>query len=113
MDKLVKKLKNNLVSKLTANDQIMDNPYLIRGNKTYTMRQLSIEIENDTDFGVEFLTDMIMLSIDLTARQITTFTYSKPYYISRRGTNTIGSFGKDIYEGTAPVEILEINEKTF
>ena len=69
MEKLVNKLKVDLIEKLTQNKQISDEKYLIVGNKSYTRQDIADEIQNETEFGVDFLTNMLMLAIDLTARQ--------------------------------------------
>ena len=69
LNELSIKLKNGVVRNLTKNEQNMDDDYLVKGDKTYSRRQLSTEIEMETDFGIEILTSVIVLSIDLTARQ--------------------------------------------
>jgi phosphotransacetylase len=68
MNDLALKLKQCVISQLTKNEQIADDKYLLKGNKSYTRRDIAKEIEDETEFGVEFLSGMIMLSIDLTAR---------------------------------------------
>jgi hypothetical protein len=69
MNELSLKLKQNVISQLTKNEQIVDERYLTKGNKSYTRRDIATEIENESEFGIEFLSGMIMLAIDLTARQ--------------------------------------------
>lgn len=69
MEKLVDKLKVDLIEKLTQNKQISDDKYIVFGNKSYTRQDIADEIQNETEFGVDFLTNMVMLAIDLTARQ--------------------------------------------
>ncbi len=69
MEKLVDKLKVSLIEKLTHNKQISDDKYVVYGNKSYTRQDIADEIQNETEFGVDFLTNMVMLAIDLTARQ--------------------------------------------
>ena len=68
MNDLTLKLKNEVVRQLTKNEQNMDSDYLVKENKTYSRRQLAAEIEAETQFGIETLTSMIVLAIDLTAR---------------------------------------------
>ncbi|HLO91543.1 MAG TPA: hypothetical protein VK172_10305 [Lentimicrobium sp.] len=69
MDELSLKLKNSVIEFLTKNKENLDQPYLTRGDKQYTKRQLADEIQNETEFGVKLLADMLILAIDLTARQ--------------------------------------------
>lgn len=69
MNELALKLKTEVVRQLTKNEQNMDSDYLVKGNKTYSRKQLAAEIETETQFGIETLTSMIVLAIDLTARQ--------------------------------------------
>ena len=68
LNELTLKLKNEVIRQLTKNEQNMDVAYIITGDKSYTKRELAAEIENETQFGIKMLSDMIMLSIDLTAR---------------------------------------------
>lgn len=68
MEDLSLKLKNSLIDKLTRNEQNLDIPYLVRNQKSYTRRELALEIENETEIGIDTLTSMLMLAIDLTAR---------------------------------------------
>lgn len=69
MEKLVNKLKVDLIEKLTQNKQLTDAKYLVVGNKSYSRQEIATEIKNETEFGIDFLTNMILLAIDLTARQ--------------------------------------------
>lgn len=69
MNDLTLKLKNEVVRQLTKNEQNMDSDYLVKSDKMYSRRQLAAEIESETQFGIEILTSMIVLAIDLTARQ--------------------------------------------
>lgn len=69
METLVDKLKKDLIKNLTSNEQIADLDYLHAGTKTYTRREIAAEIENETEFGIDFLSGMVQLAIDLTARQ--------------------------------------------
>lgn len=63
------KLKETLITKLLSNEQIVDEPYLYKGNITYTRRMLAYEIENETDVGLETLSSIMMLSLDILTRQ--------------------------------------------
>lgn len=68
MDELSLKLKNSVIDKLTRNEQMLDVPYIVRNQKSYTRRELASEIENETEIGIDTLTSMIILAIDLTSR---------------------------------------------
>lgn len=68
-NELTLKLKTEVIKLLTKNEQNMDVDYLIRGGKTYSRRQLANEIEIQSQFGIEILSDMIILAIDITTRQ--------------------------------------------
>jgi hypothetical protein len=68
MNELTLKLKNEVVRQLTKNEQNMNSDYLVKGDKTYSRRQLAAEIENETQFGIEILTSTIVLAMDLTVR---------------------------------------------
>ena len=69
MEELAKKLKNEAVNQLTRNEQNLNAPYLMRGDKMYTRKQLATEIENETEVGIEILTGMLILALDITTRQ--------------------------------------------
>lgn len=69
MNELSLKLKNEVVRKLTSNEQNLDEVYLSKGGKSYTRRELASEIENETEVGIGILSNMIMLAIDITSRQ--------------------------------------------
>ncbi len=70
MNELTLKLKNEVIKQLTINEQNINDEYLIRGNnKVYNRRELAYEIETETEFGVEILTEMVLLAIDLVARK--------------------------------------------
>lgn len=68
MEELSKKLKEELIDNLTSSDILADEDYLIAGNKKYTRREIANEIENETEFGIKFMTNMLSLTIDLVAR---------------------------------------------
>ena len=69
MNELSTKLKNSIVKHLNSCDESFDVPYLIKGEKTYNRRQLVFEIENETNLGIEILSQMIILAIDITSRK--------------------------------------------
>lgn len=69
MNELALKLKNEVIKQLTINEQNINDEYLVRGNKVYSKREIAYEIETETEFGVEILTGMIVLAIDLVARK--------------------------------------------
>ena len=69
MNDLTLKLKTVVIDKLISNDQNSDEPYMFLNKKKYTRRELANEIQNETKEGIDLLTNMIILAIDLTARQ--------------------------------------------
>lgn len=69
MEELSKKLKTELISQLMRNEQNLNAPYLMRGDKMFTRKALATEIENETDIGIEILTNILMLAVDLMTRQ--------------------------------------------
>lgn len=68
MNELSLKLKESVIKYLNAHNHVIDEPYIYREGKTYTRREIISEIDNETPFGVGFLSSMIMLAIDLTSR---------------------------------------------
>lgn len=70
MQELVKKLKESLIDNLTKNEQLLDKPYLIKNGKYWTRKEISEEIKNETEFGIKLMSDMIILAIDITNRNI-------------------------------------------
>lgn len=69
MNELSLKLKKEVVRQLTKNEQIMDEKYLYKGGKVYTRKELAVEIEAETEFGIDLLAEMITLAIDISTRQ--------------------------------------------
>jgi ribose 5-phosphate isomerase RpiB len=69
MDDLTLKLKQEIVKKLTANEQTINDVYIATNNREYTRNELADEINNETDFGIKFMSNMLQLAIDLTSRQ--------------------------------------------
>lgn len=49
MEELTEKLKANLVCQLISNEQIADEKYIVIGNKSYSRRDISLEIEKETE----------------------------------------------------------------
>lgn len=68
MSDLSLKLKTKVIYMLTRNPQNLDVPYLVKKEKSYTRRELSTEIEVESDFGIELLSSMIMLAIDISSK---------------------------------------------
>ncbi len=69
MNELSLKLKELLVNKLRKNEQIIDDPYMSIKGVDYSRRMLAIEIENETEIGLATLNSIMMLSLDILARQ--------------------------------------------
>ena len=68
-ESLCVKLKTRLVKHLMRNASTLDNPYIATGDISYTRREVASEIENETEFGVRMLADMVFLAIDITSRK--------------------------------------------
>ena len=68
MEELSLKLKTELVARLRRNKQNIDEPYLVSRDKKYTRGEIATEIELETEIGINMLTNMIMLAIDITSR---------------------------------------------
>lgn len=68
MEELAIKLQNEVVNYLTQNEQILDDKYLQIGSRNYSRREIASEIEHKTEFGINLLARVMMLSIDLIAR---------------------------------------------
>lgn len=67
MQELSEKLKNQLIENLTKRHNA-DEPYLYTGGKSWTRREIAEEIKNETEFGINQMTSLLMLSLDLLAR---------------------------------------------
>ncbi len=72
MDELTLKLKKSVISELLSNEQLIDEPYLVAKSKKWSRREIAKEIQNETDFGIKQLTNILLLSLDLFARNTTT-----------------------------------------
>lgn len=70
MQELTRKLKESLIDSLTRNQQNLNEPYLNKHGKLWTRKELSEEIRNETDFGIELMSNMLMLSIDIISRNV-------------------------------------------
>lgn len=68
MQELSEKLKNQLVETLIRNEQNADTPYLYTEGRYWTRREISEEIKNETEFGVNQMASLLVLSLDLIAR---------------------------------------------
>ena len=68
MNELSLKLKTEMVRQLRINKSKMDDVYIRTGDKSYTKRELANEIENETEFGIKMLTQMVSLAFDLLSR---------------------------------------------
>ena len=68
MQELSEKLKNQLVETLIRNEQNVDTPYLYTEGRYWTRREISEEIKNETEFGVNQMTSLLVLSLDIIAR---------------------------------------------
>lgn len=67
MQELSEKLKNQLVDNL-INKHDADEPYMYTQGRKWTRREIAEEVKNETEFGVNQMTSLLMLSLDLLAR---------------------------------------------
>lgn len=69
MKDLLERLKMATVENLRKNEQIKYDDYLAHAGKVYSRSMIADEIESDTEFGVYILSGMLLLSLDLVARE--------------------------------------------
>ncbi len=69
MDSLSQKLKASVISHLSRNDDNIDAVCLVRGKESYTKRDLIYHIENETEFGIDFISNIMITTIDILNRQ--------------------------------------------
>ena len=62
---LERKLKEAMIRRLTET-QHKDRPYMVKGRETYTRQQIADEIEAESNFGIEMMTMMLALALQLT-----------------------------------------------
>ena len=62
----IKEALRKYISIKSRND--IDVPYMMIGNKSYSLNQILEEIENDTDFGKDFIKGVVILIIDFLTR---------------------------------------------
>lgn len=62
----IKEALREYISIKSRND--IDVPYMMIGNKSYSLNQILEEIENDTDFGKDFIKGVVILIIDFLTR---------------------------------------------
>lgn len=65
MNELTLKMKNYLIKSILESPRDLDEDYIYCGNKTYSRRDLMIEIENETEFGIELLSTTMTLALDM------------------------------------------------
>ena len=69
-EQLCIKLKLTLIKSLLSNEQIVDEIYLIRGDKSYTRKELAKELEIESEFGLQVMTNILKLSIEMFEKNI-------------------------------------------
>ena len=73
MENLIKQLKDDVIVYLTKSGDL-DKPYIIGGKKSFTKQQIIDEINNDTEDGRKFISNVVILSLDLLNRGMETTT---------------------------------------
>lgn len=69
METLSQKLKKATIDRLLRNQQIVNEPFLVNSGKSYSRRELADEIENETNFGISTLANLIILAADILNRE--------------------------------------------
>lgn len=64
MEKLLEQLKEKVITNLLK-DGDTDNPYIIKGGVTLTKGDIIKSIEDNTSDGDDFISGLVMLSLDL------------------------------------------------
>jgi len=65
---LALKLKNGVADNLMNSPRDIDAVYMCQGSKSYSRRDLANEIKNETELGMDLITNMITIVLDKTAR---------------------------------------------
>ena len=63
-----KLIKEALINWVNNSNHDIDKEYIISGSKSYSLRQVQEEVENETEFGIKLAKNMIQLTIDLLVR---------------------------------------------
>ena len=64
LDKLTRDLKAAVIKSLLNENLDLDTPYAgVKGTKIFSRRELAKEIEDNTEVGINMLSDLIMLTL--------------------------------------------------
>jgi hypothetical protein len=69
MNDYYNKLKQEIINYLENEPLSLDEPYIFNGTKKWTKRELINEITNNTEIGIDFVNQLIILSLDLLNRK--------------------------------------------
>ena len=75
----------------------VDTPYMNVGRKSYTIREIVQEIEDNSEFGQEFVRDVFLLTIDLITRGKREIPIVNPKKFSKK--DILDNFTKYMEEG--------------
>lgn len=67
MESIVEKLKQRVI-KAMRESKDADQPFIANNAGSYTKNQIADEVEQGTEFGIETLSNLIMLAVDLMSR---------------------------------------------
>jgi len=67
MEKYIERLKVKTIEFLQKGTDL-DRPYIFKGAKPFSKNDIINEIQNDTEDGIEFVLDLVILSLDLIDR---------------------------------------------
>jgi len=73
MEKYIERLKVKTIEFLQKGTDL-DRPYIFKGAKSFSKNDIINEIQNDTEDGIEFVLDLVILSLDLIDRNKKTLT---------------------------------------
>jgi len=69
MNDLAEKLKYEVVNKLMKNEQLVGELCLVQGKKSFTRREIANEIKENSEWGITFLGNILMLAIEIMASE--------------------------------------------
>lgn len=65
---LLQSLREKAIENIIQDGEDLDKIFMISGNNSYSRRDIAEGIKNETEFGVEMLSKLITLTIDLVSR---------------------------------------------
>ena len=69
MEKLLLEIKARIIQFLMSKEDELDKPYLTKGRKAYSKRELAKAVEDETEEGNDVIKDVLLLSLDLLSKK--------------------------------------------